>query len=147
MPGAKKPDSGRIVELGVPADDFKTKEPALPATETIATPVLTNVTPSVSEGPGGVGGTMQPQVTPPPPQPEAPKQPVYAQLLSTADQKTAESLAAKLIERGFTSAYVERGTSDKGPIFRVRIKFPSEADAHAAEPRLKEFSRDVWIVK
>jgi cell division septation protein DedD len=73
--------------------------------------------------------------------------PVYAQLLSTADQKTAEALAAKLIDGGFNAAYVERGTNDKGAIFRVRVKFASEADAHAAEPKLKEFSKEVWITK
>jgi cell division septation protein DedD len=71
--------------------------------------------------------------------------PHYAQLLSTGDQKIAESLAAKLIEKGFTSAYVERGSTEKGPVFRVRVKFGSEPDARAAEGKLKEFSKDVWI--
>src|SRR5437660_9316024 len=52
-------------------------------------------------------------------------EPAFAQLLSTTDQKTAEALAAKLIERGFTAAYVERTTSDKGPTFRGRVKFPT----------------------
>lgn len=74
-------------------------------------------------------------------------QPTFAQLLSTTDQKSAEALAAKLIERGFTAAYVERTTSEKGPTFRVRIKFPNEGEAHAAEVRLKEFSKDVWITR
>lgn len=73
--------------------------------------------------------------------------PVYAQLLSTADQKTAEALAAKLINRGFTGAYVDRATNEKGPVFRVRVAFSSETDARAAEPKLKEFAKDVWIVK
>jgi cell division septation protein DedD len=73
--------------------------------------------------------------------------PAYAQLLSTGDQKTAEGLAAKVIDRGFTSAYVERNVSEKGTIFRVRVRFPSEADARAAEPRLREFSKDVWITR
>src|SRR5205823_13642235 len=77
----------------------------------------------------------------------SPAQPTFAQLLSTADQKSAEALAAKLIERGFTAAYVERTTSDKGPTFRVRIKFPSEGEAHAAETKLKEFSKEVWITR
>jgi cell division septation protein DedD len=52
----------------------------------------------------------------------------YAQLLSTGDQKTAENLAARLIDRGFTTAYVERGATDKGPIYRVRVKFDSEPE-------------------
>lgn len=73
--------------------------------------------------------------------------PVYAQLLSTADLKTAEALAAKLINSGFTAAYVDRATNERGPVFRVRVSFSSEADARAAEPKLKEFARDVWIVK
>ncbi|HUJ13893.1 MAG TPA: SPOR domain-containing protein [Thermoanaerobaculia bacterium] len=73
--------------------------------------------------------------------------PAYAQLVSTSDQKTAETLAAKLIEGGFTSAYVERGATEKGTVFRVRVKFASEAEAHAAEAKLKQFSKDVWITK
>jgi hypothetical protein len=83
----------------------------------------------------------------PGPKPAAPAGPAYAQLMSTADQKAAEALAARLIDKGFTSAYVERGTTDKGPMFRVRVKFSSEAEARAAEPKLKEFSRDVWITR
>jgi len=66
-------------------------------------------------------------------------------LLSTGDQKTAEALAVKVINRGFTSAYVERGSSEKGPVYRVRVRFDSEAEARAAEAKLREFSKDVWI--
>ena len=73
--------------------------------------------------------------------------PFYAQLLSTGDQKTAEALAAKLINGGFNAAYVERVTGEKGTIFRVRVKFANETDARAAEGKLKEFSKDVWITK
>jgi len=79
--------------------------------------------------------------------PTTPAQPTFAQLLSTSDQKSAEALAAKLIERGYTAAYVERTTTEKGPTFRVRIKFPSEGEAHAAETKLKEFSKEVWITR
>ena len=32
-------------------------------------------------------------------------------------------------------------------VFRVRIKFPSEGEAHAAETKLKEFSKEVWITR
>lgn len=71
--------------------------------------------------------------------------PHFAQLLSTGDQKTAESLAVRLINRGFTSAYVERGSTDKGPIYRVRVRFANEGEARAAETKLHEFSKDVWI--
>src|SRR5438105_2992332 len=62
-----------------------------------------------------------------------PNTPIYAQLLSTLDQKTADTLAAKLIDGGFTSAYVERGSGDKGTMFKVRVKFPSEVEARSAE--------------
>lgn len=92
--------------------------------------------------------TIEPSLeAPAPATPTAPARPTFAQLLSTTDQKSAEALAAKLIERGYTAAYVERTTSEKGSTFRVRIKFPNEGEAHAAEVRLKEFSRDVWITR
>lgn len=73
--------------------------------------------------------------------------PVYAQLLSTTDQKTAEALAAKVINGGFTAAYVDRTANEKGPVFRVRVRFPSEGEARAAESNLKTFAKDVWIVR
>jgi len=138
-----KKQPGKIVELGVADEDFK--QPA--AATTTETPIVTETkdvapptkdvappppaaVPVAAEGGGSTLGT-----------------PVYAQLLSTSDQKTAEALAAKLINGGFTAAYVERSTNDKGQIFRVRVKFPNEADARAAESKLKEFSKDVWITK
>jgi hypothetical protein len=77
----------------------------------------------------------------------APTVPYYAQLMSTSDQKSAEALAAKLIDSGFTGAYVERGTGPKGAAFRVRVKFPSEVSARAAVDGLKPFSKDVWVTK
>jgi len=134
-----KKNDGRIVELGVAAEDFKeTTTAPVTATESVPPSTITEVAPA-------------PVVEAPPPAPApvaaAPAQPVYAQLLSSSDQKTAEVLAAKLIGGGFNGAYVDRGTNEKGPVFRVRVKFPSEADARAAEPRLKEFAKDVWIVK
>ena len=97
--------------------------------------------PSVSVAPTSVGRPAEagPHTSP--------AGPVYAQLLSTSDQKTAEALAAKMIEGGLTSAYVERGTTDKGTVFRVRVKFSTDADAHAAEARLKQFSKEVWITR
>ena len=120
---AKAPQS---VAKEVTNDDFKAPEPTI--TES-------------SVGPTSVGRPAEagPHTAPP--------TPVYAQLLSTSDQKTAEGLAAKLIEGGFTAAYVERTASDKGTIFRVRVKFPSDAEAHAAEAKLKQFSKEVWITK
>lgn len=122
----RKP-AGKIVELGVADDDFK---------KPMETPVVTeSTTAAPAPPPPGGEGAAAPQI------------PAYAQLLSSTDQKTAEALAAKLINGGFNAAYVERVAGEKGTIFRVRVKFPSEAEAHAAEAKLKEFSKDVWITK
>ena len=87
-------------------------------------------------------------VTPPVARPgSGPAVPHYAQLLSTSDQAKAEAFAARLINGGFLSAYVERGSNAKGPLYRVRVNFRSEQDARAAEAKLKTFSPDVWITK
>jgi len=134
-----KKNDGRIVELGVTAEDFKeTTTAPVPATESVPPSTITEVAPAPVV-----------EAAPPAPVPvaAASTQPVYAQLLSSSDQKTAEVLAAKLIGGGFNGAYVDRSTNEKGPVFRVRVKFPSEAEARAAEPKLKEFAKDVWIVK
>lgn len=152
-PGTKKP-AGDIVELGVPNDDFE----APAATDSTATTTATDTAATstvIEEAPAPATDTTGTTTAAPAPvQPAAavtpPVAPVlrvttYAQLLSTGDQKTAEALAVRLIERGFTSAYVERGATEKGPSYRVRVKFNSEAEARAAEPRLREFSKDVWI--
>jgi hypothetical protein len=77
----------------------------------------------------------------------SPAIPAYAQLLTTSDQKTAEGLAAKLIDSGFTAAYVERTSTDKGPAFRVRVKFASDNEARSAEAKLRQFAPDVWITR
>jgi cell division septation protein DedD len=156
-PGTKKP-AGEIVELGVASDDFEaepaTTDSSVTVTDTTATDAIieeaaapaTETTATTAPAPAPAPASTQPAATPAATTP-APTLRVttYAQLLSTGDQKTAEALAVRLIERGFTTAYVERGATDKGPIYRVRVKFNSEADARAAEPRLKEFSKDVWI--
>jgi cell division septation protein DedD len=136
--GAKK-SAGRIVELGVPDDDFK----APPEVKAGPAPQIREE--SGGQAPSPVVASSDIEVG----QAGAPVLQVsyYAQLASTSDQKSAENLAAKLIDKGFTSAYVERGTTDKGQIFRVRVKFQSEAEARAAEGRLREFSREVWITK
>ena len=145
-----KKSAGTIVELGVAADDFKKPEPA--ATTTVAP--LTESTPAAevsaesTEVPAArVVEAPKPAEKPAPVVAATPSVPYYAQLLSTGDKNTAETLAAKLIDRGFSSAYVERGTNEKGPIYRVRVKFPSETEARAAETKLREFSKEVWITK
>src|SRR5437762_689177 len=108
---APKKNSGKIVELGVKEDDFKPAPVPAPA-----------ITESVQPTPAP---SLQAGV----PVPHRVEETAYAQLLSTSDQKTAEALAAKLIVGGFTAAYVERVANDKGSIFRVRVKFPSETEA------------------
>jgi hypothetical protein len=150
-------NEGRIVELGVEADDFQSDTSATETAASEATVTATVVeeapvvTETAGETPAGQpAGTpaVQPPAQQQPAQAAPPQQhnvTTYAQLLSTSDQKTAETLAVRLINRGFTAAYVERGSSDKGPVFRVRVKFDSEPEARAAEPKLKEFSKEVWI--
>jgi hypothetical protein len=126
---APKKDA-RIVELGVADDDFKAPEAPVEKAAVSAPKITEEPMPAAAQ-----------------PAPDAPAVPHYAQLLSSSDQKAAENLAAKLIDGGFTSAYVERGVTEKGPVFRVRVRFSSEAEARAAEERLKTFSKDVWITK
>lgn len=163
---SKKVAEGRIIDLAATSDDFKAPaaETKADAAITPASPDAAATTPVVSED--AAPAAASPAATPAPapaaavietPKPAAPapapaatpatSAPAFAQLLSTGDQKTAEALAAKLINGGFTAAYVERGTSDKGTIFRVRVRFASESDARAAEGKLHEFSKDVWITK
>lgn len=123
----------RIVELGV-SEDAAFQEPQA---KKQPAPRIT-----VKEEP------PPPKVqSPPSEKPAPPAVPHYAQLLSTTDQKRAEAFAAKLIDGGFLSAYVERTFNENGPLFRVRINFPSEQAARAAEAKLKGFGTDVWIAK
>jgi cell division septation protein DedD len=148
-----KKNAGEIVELGVSDDDFaapaaETTATAAPVTDSAAT--TTAVTPVIEEeAPPPAAATttapQQPPTTTPVVAAAPPSVPHIAQLLSTGDQKTAEALAVRVINRGFTTAYVERGTTDKGPIYRVRVRFDSEAEARAAEPKLREFAKEVWI--
>lgn len=147
--GTKKP-AGEIVELGVADNDFTDTA----ATDSSATSTDSAASATIIEesAPPATETTAAPSASPPASAPAATPNPApvqnvttYAQLLSTSDQKTAEALAVRLIERGFTSAYVERGTTDKGPIYRVRVKFNSEGEARAAEPKLRELSKEVWI--
>src|SRR5436190_2047221 len=86
----------------VALDDFKAAPP----------PTTIEAAPSV--GPTSVG---RPAEAGPHTAPAPSSTPVFAQLLSTSDQKTAESMAAKLIESGFSAAYVERSATEKGTVF------------------------------
>jgi cell division septation protein DedD len=142
---AKKADAGKIVELAVPDDEFQPTDTApVAATDTTVSAAPAQI---IEEGPAVTAPVTEPPAAEAAASTQSPQVPHFAQLLSSGDQKAAEGLAAKLIERGFSSAYVERGANEKGPIFRVRVKFPSEAEARAAETRLKEFSKEVWITK
>jgi cell division septation protein DedD len=137
------PPKKKVVEL--PVDDFK---PVV--TETTAPAPAPAQAASVEPAPSVHAAAAPPaQTSAEPPKAAAPAQagPAYAQLLSSSDQKVAEAMAEKLIGAGFTASYVERSTTDKGMIFRVRVKFASESEARAAEGKLKEFSKDVWITK
>jgi hypothetical protein len=141
-----KKNEGRIVELGVEAEDFQEEEPAATGTATDSAVTATVVEEApVTESAGGTPAVQPARPALSRAEGTPALQTTYAQLLSTGDQKTAENLAARLIDRGFTAAYVERGATDKGPIFRVRVRFDSESEARAAETKLKEFSKEVWI--
>ena len=145
-----KKNAGKIVELGVAEDDFN--NPATKTDTTATAPAATETTaaatPVVTEtaAPKPVAVTPAPGPAPVQAVPAA-TGPAYAQLLSTGDQKTAEALATKLINGGFTNAYVERTANEKGPIFRVRVRFASEAEAKASEGKLKAYSNEVWITR
>lgn len=148
-----KKSAGEIVELGVTGnDDFEQPEKTdSAATAPVEEPTITEEAaasdPAALAPPAATNSRPAGEGSEPATPSAAEAIPHYAQLLSTADQKTAETLAAKLIDKGFTTAYVERTTKEKGTIYRVRVKFPSEADARAAEGKLKEFSADVWITR
>lgn len=130
---AKKPKE-RIVELSTPEDTFSDAEPvaAKPqAAVSIKEEAPAASAPAPAAKPAAAGASI----------------PYYAQLLSTTDQKKAEAFAAKLIDGGFQAAYVDRAANEKGTLYRVRVNFPSEQAARAAEARLRTFTRDVWITR
>jgi cell division septation protein DedD len=149
-----KKSDGKIVELGVANEDFAdtATDTVAPATTPTVAPVAedaavapTDTAPAMTATAEAAVATPVPAVAQPAPTPAPAHVAAYAQLLSTGDQKTAESLAARLIDHGFTAAYVERGATDKGLVYRVRVKFDSESDARAAETKLKAYSKEVWI--
>jgi hypothetical protein len=167
---ANRKNDSKLIDLGVGNDDFKAPAaaPKVTAAEPVAVPPSTitegTVTPltdatagtsssAIVEAPKPVAATPKsepkPVVVAPKSEPKpvapavVPTGPAYAQLLVTGDQKTADALAAKAIDHGFMSTFVERA----GSTFKVRVKFASEAEARANEPKLKDLSKDVWIVK
>jgi cell division septation protein DedD len=73
---------------------------------------------------------------------------VYAQVFSSGDGAAAEALAAKLIDNGFKTAYVERTRSLTGMTYRVRVRFPSEETARGSADRLRSITRtEPWITR
>jgi hypothetical protein len=145
---APKKAEGKIVELGVEEPGF---EADTPATESAAVPsqIVEEGQPPAAAADLAVPAETKPAEVAAVPPVAVPAQTIevthYAQLLSTSDQKVAEALAARVIDKGFTTAYVERGSTARGAVFRVRVKFESEAAARAAEPKLRQFSKEVWI--
>lgn len=129
----------RNVDVAVKDGDFKAAGPAKLVEETMPVPV--------AAAPPRPAPVSAPPRALRPPAPAAVAVPHYAQVLSTSDQKTAEGLAAKLIDGGFNSAYVERIATGKGTVYRVRVRFPSETEARAAVAKLSTYSKDVWITK
>src|SRR4051812_32701153 len=155
---ASRKNDSKLVDLGVGNDDFKAPVATTSSAPTeTAAPVSTitegTVTPLTDSAPvTATAAAIEPpkpapkpaEVPKPAPKPTAVSTgPAYAQLLVTSDQKTADALAAKAIDHGFMSTYVERS----GSSFKVRVKFNSEAEARASEAKLKEIAKDVWIVK
>lgn len=161
---------GNIVELGVPRNRTTTSDEVTDTTAAETTtiidvaPVTTDTTATVAMATpiGDVHTEPAPappvaaHVAAPAPKPaaaaprpvQANTEPYFAQLLSSSEARAAENLAAKLIENGFSSAYVERSQTEKGTIYRVRVKFPTETEARAAVDRLKPFAKgDVWVTK
>lgn len=143
-------DGSRIVELGVDPD--RSPGAGRPPHPSVAAPQDVTLDEFVAPAPARtpvpiIERAPTPRVeTPPVP---APSGPVLAQVLSSSEARAAENLAAKLIESGFPTAFVERVDTPQGMIHRVRVRFASEAAAKAATNRLKELSGggEVWITR
>lgn len=149
-PARRTADSPRIVELD------EQKEPPLriieevpPAIASAPAESQTIQTAPVTRAPEAAAPVeAAPQSEPATQQPAAGDGPWYAQLLSTSDAKSAEALAARLIDNGYTSAYVQRNAGEKGNIFRVRVRFADERAARAAATPLKEYSKgEIWVTR
>ena len=135
-PGRK--DSSRIVELGVEA-----------AQTTDMTATATGTDGALVQEIDAAPIATATDTAAPVPAPAEEGSAWYAQLLSSGDAKAAEGLAARLIEAGYTTAYVERvPTPQGGMIYRVRVRFPTEAAARSAAGALRPYAAgDVWITK
>lgn len=145
-------EPGRIVELGVPEPASKTLPPVRSEQPVGIEELAPTPAPTRDFNPEPVPIDPRPERQSPPPSPPttlpAGGTPAIAQVLSSTEQRAAENLAAKLIDSGFQTAYVERVENAGAMIFRVRVRFPSEAEARAASARLKSISgTDPWITR
>ncbi len=159
--GSSGDGNGRIEELGVPEETAGTETAGIAPTGTeTAPPTATTTTEPSSEEESPrivehrpVQPAPAPKPASPPTQPPASEWstepvPFVAQLLSTREAQPAESLAARLINAGYTSAYVERVPEGGGLIYRVRVRFPSEKAAHDALEDLRKYAPgEIWISK
>lgn len=158
--GQPGPSAGKIVELGATSSPERSgKASAGPDLRIVEDPAADDAEIPAADREGSIPPARA--VPAPGPRPPAPSHPAvkalgseptgspfYAQLLSTGDARTAESLAARLIEEGFTSAYVERGEGPQGRLYRVRVRFGTESEARAAVDRLKSISKgEIWITR
>jgi cell division protein FtsN len=138
--GAANAQSSRIVELG--AADRQPEPPARKREKapSVAPAVIEEVPPRLTE-------IAPPDADQPPPaQAESGSTPFFAQILSTSEATRAEAVAAKLIDSGFTTAFVDRASTGQGTVYRVRVRYPHEAAARAAAEQLKPFAPgDVWV--
>lgn len=159
--GTAPAEEARIVELDdlQAAVDSSGEQIAVPA----ATETASVISPVETSGDGEpappASGTPPPSepvpakvdpapVATPPAASEPQSGPVFVQLLSSTEAKTAEALAARIIESGFNNAYVERVSGEGGMIYRVRVRFESETEARAAVDRLRAISRtDPWVTR
>lgn len=142
--GRSRGDSPKIVELGVgdaPAARIIEEQPAPVEPEAQET-MPVNSAAVIAAAAGAESPTTTTAGS------QSAEGPWYAQLLSTSDVKSAEALAARLIDNGYTSAYVQRNAGEQGNVFRVRVRFPDEGAARAAAMPLKAFSKgDVWVTR
>ncbi|MHB9001617.1 MAG: SPOR domain-containing protein, partial [Thermoanaerobaculia bacterium] len=154
-----KSEEASIVELGVTSTDLSAEEvldplavPPAPVTETTTTAQDQTATFEISTAATAEPTTAAPVAEKPAPTPApvatAPAVTHYVQLFSSGDGKAAEALAAKVIDAGFTSTFVERIPGEHGTIYRVRVKYPSEESARAAAEKLKAYVKaEPWVTK
>lgn len=140
-------DRGTIVELGVENEPL---EPGESAAEdaTIEEPELIEdgATPTTAAEPASGAPELSVPGPATAPEPPASSVPYVAQILSTTEREPAERLAARLIDAGFSNAYVERVPSEPGMLYRVRVRFGSESEARAAVERLKSYAPgEIWV--